>query len=122
MVVLITPSHILCANAGDSRAVLSKKTDSARGDLLPLSFDHKPKNDVEACRVEKDGGFVSSGRVDGGLAVSRSFGDFGFKHCEMNDNHDTASSGGVSGCSGPSPGDPKENRVTAHPDILVHNR
>ena len=31
VVVRITPSHILCANAEDSRAILSKKTDLARG-------------------------------------------------------------------------------------------
>ena len=76
VVVLITPSHMLCANAGDARAILSKK-DS----VLPLSFDHKPNNDIETCRVERDGGLIKMGRVDGALAVSRSFGDFAYKNC-----------------------------------------
>ena len=49
VVVLMTPSHILCANAGDSRAILSKRN---KGEpVLPLSFDHKPNNDVEVGRI-----------------------------------------------------------------------
>jgi serine/threonine protein phosphatase PrpC len=101
VVVLLTPSHIICANAGDSRAILSKKNV-----VLPLSFDHKPDNDVELTRIEKVGGFVRAGRVDGDLAVSRSFGDFGYKNCK----------------DGATSNKPKDHRVTAHPDILVYAR
>jgi serine/threonine protein phosphatase PrpC len=104
VVVLITPSHIICANAGDSRAILSKKNK-----VLPLSFDHKPSNDVELTRVEKDGGFVRAGRVDGDLAVSRSFGDFGYKF-------------GNAAKSGRTSSEAKDHRVTVHPDILVYAR
>jgi protein phosphatase 1G len=39
-VVLITPTRIFTANAGDSRAVLCRK-----GHALPLSYDHKPENE-----------------------------------------------------------------------------
>lgn len=39
-VVLITESKIICANSGDSRAVLCKKESEAIG----LSEDHKPEN------------------------------------------------------------------------------
>lgn len=74
VVVLITPSHIMCANAGDSRAVLRRA-----GKALPLSFDHKPSNLPEHERIVTAGGFVKAKRVDGDLAVSRGLGDFSFK-------------------------------------------
>mmetsp|Transcript_2554 Transcript_2554/g.4912 ORF Transcript_2554/g.4912 Transcript_2554/m.4912 type:complete len:560 (-) Transcript_2554:1774-3453(-) len=97
VVVLVTPTHVICANAGDSRAMLSRS-----GMALPLSFDHKPNNDVEVARVEKAGGFVRAGRVDGDLAVSRSFGDFAYKsHSYL---------------------DAKSQRVSVCPDIVVHPR
>ena len=114
VVVLLTPHHIICANAGDSRAILSTKNE-----VLPLSFDHKPSNDVEVTRVENDGGFVRSGRVDGDLAVSRSFGDFGYKNCS--ERAAQQSRGSVSSLFGKIAG-PKDHRVTVHPDILVHTR
>lgn len=74
VVVLITPTHIMCANAGDSRAILRRG-----GEALPLSFDHKPSNLPELERIGTAGGFVKSKRVDGDLAVSRGLGDFAFK-------------------------------------------
>jgi len=119
VVVLITPSHTLCANAGDSRAILSKKSDEkSSGVVLPLSFDHKPDKDVERCRVEKDGGFVKTKRVDGDLAVSRCFGDFEFKACGRDDDNaddllkDVETKNRLH----------KEHRITVHPDIIVHAR
>lgn len=119
VVVLLTPHHIICANAGDSRAILSTKNE-----VLPLSFDHKPSNDVEVTRVENDGGFVRSGRVDGDLAVSRSFGDFGYKNCSersAQQSFNGTRGRSVSSLFGKIAG-PKDHRVTVHPDILVHTR
>ncbi len=72
--VLLTPTHIICSNAGDSRAILCRD-----GNALPLSFDHKPVNPTEISRVFDAGGFVRMKRIDGDLAVSRGFGDFRFK-------------------------------------------
>lgn len=72
--VLLTPSHVICANAGDSRAILVKS-----GKAFPLSFDHKPTNQVEHGRIAHAGGEVKMRRVDGDLAVSRGLGDFRFK-------------------------------------------
>ena len=77
VVVLVTPSHIICANAGDSRAVLRRG-----GKTLPLSFDHKPSNIPELERIGAAGGFVKGKRVDGDLAVSRGLGDFLYKSNE----------------------------------------
>ena len=74
-VVLITQDKIICANSGDSRAVIGLKN----GDLIELSYDHKPDNDGELKRVKAGGGFVEDGRVQGVIAVSRAIGDCEYK-------------------------------------------
>lgn len=71
---MITPTHYYAANAGDSRSVLSRK-----GQAIDLSADHKPENQEEEARIRKAGGYIQMGRVNGGLNLSRSFGDFGYK-------------------------------------------
>ncbi|KAI9204755.1 phosphatase 2C-like domain-containing protein [Polychytrium aggregatum] len=73
--ILITEDNrLFCANAGDSRAVLSRG-----GGAIPLSQDHKPTNPEEINRITMAGGFVEFGRVNGNLALSRALGDFEFK-------------------------------------------
>jgi serine/threonine protein phosphatase PrpC len=76
VVVIVTPTLIVCANAGDSRAVMSQ---FAMRHPIALSHDHKPDNPDETTRIEANGGFVNNGRVNGNLAVSRAFGDFELK-------------------------------------------
>lgn len=71
---LISQDKIYVANAGDSRSVLSFS-----GEAKPLSFDHKPTNEVEKQRISGAGGYVEYGRVNGNLALSRAIGDFDFK-------------------------------------------
>ena len=44
-----------------------------------MSEDHKPENEEETERIESAGGFINMGRVNGGLNLSRSFGDFDYK-------------------------------------------
>ena len=95
--VLITPSHIICANAGDSRAILRRD-----GRSFPLSFDHKPSNLPEQERISSAGGFVKAKRVDGDLAVSRGLGDFGFKSQSELPRH--------------------KQKVSVDPDILIYPR
>jgi len=84
VVVLVVRSRagegprLICANAGDSRAILSRG-----GEVVALSEDHKPENDVETARITKAGGFVKhmpgGARVQGDLNLSRAFGDLRYK-------------------------------------------
>ena len=74
-VILITKEEIFCANAGDSRTVLSWKQNAH----LDLSVDHKPDDPEECKRIESADCFVEDGRVNGSLAVSRALGDFDYK-------------------------------------------
>ena len=73
-VVLLTPTHIICANAGDSRCVISQK-----GTAVDLSIDHKPDLPSERARVLASGHIVEEGRVDGIIAISRAIGDWEYK-------------------------------------------
>lgn len=62
------------ANVGDSRAIAS-----VSGVVEPLSYDHKPNNELETKRIEAAGGFIAFDRVNGNLSLSRAFGDYKFK-------------------------------------------
>lgn len=72
--------EVICANVGDSRAVSYDC-----GEVRALSLDHKPSLPEETARIEKAGHFVSADRVDGQLALSRSFGDKKYKVSSNND-------------------------------------
>ena len=76
-VIIISQTHIVCANAGDSRTVLARASGPQM--CFPLSDDHKPDNGPEKARIEAAGGFVEDNRVDGSLNLSRSLGDFEYK-------------------------------------------
>lgn len=135
IVVLLTPKWIVCANSGDSRAIYSKSNHRA----VPLSYDHKPEDEDEERRIREAGGFVSGGRVEGDLAVSRGLGDFRFKDMHVvlsgsrgenrdrrevtfgnNDSHDDADEVvdaiPLPACK------PSEQKVSPVPDIIVQNR
>ena len=94
--VLLKENRVVCANVGDSRAILGRKT--AQGwTAIPLSSDHKPDRPDERKRIESSGGRVEPHRSDSysaqdgefigparvwmkteqvpGLAMSRSMGD-----------------------------------------------
>ena len=80
VVVMLTPDSIICANAGDSRSIVSRK-----GKVVALSEDHKPENPIERKRIEDAGGFVEENRVNGSLNLSRSLGDFEYKSNKSKD-------------------------------------
>jgi serine/threonine protein phosphatase PrpC len=44
-----------------------------------MSIDHKPDDEIELNRIRAAGGFVSDGRVNGNLNLSRAMGDFEYK-------------------------------------------
>lgn len=76
---MVSRTHIVCANVGDSRALISRG-----GRCISLSEDHKPELPIEKKRIEAAGGSVAQigpcYRVDGwGLNLSRAFGDFHYK-------------------------------------------
>lgn len=93
--VLIKDDKIYCANAGDSRCVLSKK-----GVAFEMSKDHKPDDETEKARILKAGSTVEDGRVDGNLNLSRSLGDLKYKRTKFLK--------------------PQDHPITAFPDVKSH--
>jgi len=47
-----------------------------------MSHDHKPDNEIEKNRIEKAGGYISDGRINGNLNLSRALGDLEYKKDE----------------------------------------
>jgi protein phosphatase 2C family protein 2/3 len=88
-------NKIYVANAGDSRSVIGIK-----GEVKPLSYDHKPTSETEVARITNAGGYIEYGRVNGNLALSRALGDFEFKK-----NYALH---------------PEDQIITANPDITCH--
>lgn len=101
IILVVTPSHYICANVGDSRCVLG--TTVYGGNHIDFSTDHKPSMPNELQRITNAGGFIRQNRVNGDLATARAFGDFYLK--DRVDLH------------------PHEQKVTVVPEIrrLVRN-
>ncbi|KAL0341865.1 UNVERIFIED_CONTAM: protein phosphatase 2C 16 [Sesamum calycinum] len=73
VVAVVSSSHIIVANCGDSRAVLYRGKEA-----IALSVDHKPNREDEYARIEASDGKViqwNGHRVFGVLAMSRAIGD-----------------------------------------------
>jgi len=95
-VVLLVKDKIYVANAGDSRCVIATR----RG-VFELTKDHKPSDPLEQQRIEKAGGLVLDGRVNGNLNLTRALGDLDFKGNDKLQRH--------------------EQLIIANPDIRVWN-
>ncbi|TFK52534.1 PP2C-domain-containing protein [Heliocybe sulcata] len=93
--LVTSDNKIFCANAGDSRGVISVK-----GEAKQLSYDHKPGNQTEKDRIVAAGGYIEYGRVNGNLALARALGDFDFKK-----NYNLS---------------PEKQVITSDPDIIEH--
>lgn len=93
------------ANAGDCRAVLSRK-----GKAIDLSIDQKPSSVGEMERIKNAGGFVEDGYVNGLLGVSRAFGDWHIEGLK-----------GRGGKAGPVTVDPEieKTRLTEDDEFLI---
>lgn len=77
-VTMVGGRRIVCANAGDSRAIVVRRD----GSIVRLSRDHKPGMPDETRRITELGGRViywGRWRVEGLLAVSRAVGDASLK-------------------------------------------
>lgn len=94
LVAIIDRRRIVVAHAGDSRCVVS-----AAGSAVPLTRDHRLTRRDECARVQAAGGIVVNNRLNGTLAVSRSFGDVAHKNV---------------------PGHPPT--VTPTPEVVLRNR
>jgi serine/threonine protein phosphatase PrpC len=53
--VLVKPNELVCANAGDSRAILVRSRE-----IVELSIDHKPCQPEEKKRILKMGGRIET--------------------------------------------------------------
>lgn len=79
---------LFVANVGDTRAVLCRRVrfhlsfpstfsthTRPQGRAFALTVDHTPKLAAESERIRALNGFVTSNRVNGVIAISRSLGD-----------------------------------------------
>lgn len=71
LAALVVGSSLVVANAGDCRAVLSR-----RGKAVEMSRDHKPSSSQEKKRIEASGGYIYDGYLNGQLNVARALGDW----------------------------------------------
>ncbi|XP_030509568.1 probable protein phosphatase 2C 27 isoform X2 [Cannabis sativa] len=74
LTALIFGTTMIIANAGDCRAVLGR-----RGRAIEMSNDHKPNCTSEKLRIEKLGGVIYDGYLNGQLSVARALGDWHMK-------------------------------------------
>eukprot|EP00931_Biecheleriopsis_adriatica_P058179 TRINITY_DN34577_c0_g1_i1.p1 TRINITY_DN34577_c0_g1~~TRINITY_DN34577_c0_g1_i1.p1 ORF type:complete len:415 (+),score=70.30 TRINITY_DN34577_c0_g1_i1:198-1442(+) len=82
----VTAQELVTANAGDSRAVLSRRGQAC----VELSKDHKPSLPSERSRIEQAGGWIEFDgpggiipRVNGDLSLSRAIGDLEYKDSSL---------------------------------------
>lgn len=79
LIILKDNNTLYIANLGDCRAIINSNNRA-----IQITTDHKPNNEIEYNRITALGGIVINrpndvARVNGNLAVSRSFGDLYLK-------------------------------------------
>eukprot|EP00041_Stephanoeca_diplocostata_P021960 m.519837 g.519837 ORF g.519837 m.519837 type:complete len:317 (+) comp21949_c0_seq8:397-1347(+) len=88
--VLLVDDTLYVSNIGDCKAVLCRSDAAKSGGVAAkrLSRDHSPTMYEERMRIQKAGGFIADGRVQGIMEVSRSIGDGRFKSLGVTANPD----------------------------------
>ncbi|PIO61069.1 protein phosphatase 2C, partial [Teladorsagia circumcincta] len=76
--VLLLNDSLYVANLGDSKAIVCRSKEGGFSHI-ELTVNHNPTMYEERMRIQKAGGTVKDGRVDGIIEVSRSIGDGQFK-------------------------------------------
>ena len=71
--LFVTDKLVYTINLGDSRTVLF----DLNGKIIGATIDHTPNSEKQ--RIINTGHQVIGGRIDGQIAISRSFGDFNYK-------------------------------------------
>jgi serine/threonine protein phosphatase PrpC len=84
---------------------------------LALSEDHRPYLGGEKERIQRAGGVVQDGRVDGLLSVSRALGDFEFKE-QYEEDYDPTDINDVEQLVHRA----RKQKVSACPDVRIHPR
>ena len=64
------------ANIGDARCLIANKDSQ---DFKQVTTDHTPDLIDEYIRIKSSGSYVTDGRVEGKLNLSRAFGDLKYK-------------------------------------------
>ena len=67
-------NSLVIGNVGDSKCIICND-----GIAKELSKEHRPSQEEEKARIQNMGGIIHNNRVNGVLAVSRSFGDIEYK-------------------------------------------
>jgi len=112
---LIVGNELFVANVGDSRCVLCRS-----GLSLNLTNDHNPDSAFERQRVEAAGAMIIRNRVYGDLAVTRSFGDRGFKFTKEEGGLDDDEPGASSPLTYINDPHTTKSPLTAMAEIEVH--
>ena len=108
-VAIITENEVYCANAGDTRCVISVGMKA-----FDLSTDHKPSLPSEKERIIAAGARVARGRVNGLHGVARSLGDFSYKEAPLEPGDNSTAVGKIAA--------PENQVVTCMPEIVVYPR
>lgn len=74
--VIRHPDSLVCFNVGDSRAILVSCPPQANTpDIVQLSRDHVCTDRTELARINRAGGIVEDGLLNGYISMSRAIGD-----------------------------------------------